>query len=45
VASGTVNHCGVNQSVDVKTVNNLKADIQELRSLLTQEKVSNQEKK
>jgi hypothetical protein len=45
VASNTVNHWKVNQSVDVKTVNTLKADIQEVRNLLIQENTSNQEKK
>jgi hypothetical protein len=40
-----MNQWRVNQSVDVKTVSTLKAEIQELRNLLIQEKASNQEKK
>ncbi|PNF21819.1 hypothetical protein B7P43_G08459 [Cryptotermes secundus] len=45
VASDSMNHWKVNQSVDVKTVNALKAEIEELRNLLIQEKASNEEKK
>jgi len=40
-----MNHWRGKQYVDIKTLNTLKAEIQELRNLLVQEKASNLEKK
>jgi hypothetical protein len=45
VASESMNQWSGKQSVDMKIVNTLKAEVQELRNLLIQEKVSNQERK
>jgi hypothetical protein len=45
VASDSMNHWRGKQYVDIKTLNTLKAEIQELRNLLVQEKASNLEKK
>jgi hypothetical protein len=45
VAPDSMNQWRRKQSVDIKTVNTLKAEVQELRNLLIQEKASNQERK
>jgi len=45
VVSDNINQWKEKQSVDGKTINTLKTEVQELRELLLQEKASNQEKK